>query len=853
MKNNCSSFLHLLLIHTKRFAGIVIVGLLLTAQGSPAAAKAEGVLPKSLRGLNVLFPKQAKVSKKERRKDTEARENGKEGKDEAKQGQSAVLKELRSVTSVKKANVRDEKGQTTLMHAAARDSRLAVCWLVAKGADVTLKDKDGKTALDYAKSIPTRELLRICAEEREPLDPQTLERYKKTEAEVIRGWLQGSAQFVSLVDRYVKAGVDVKQACNGRQVLAKVGIQPESVAYLVRHGCDVNARNNDGTPVIGLQTPIDSIRLMLALGLKLDLANPADKKAAFVALVALDDVKEVKKWLKEEAELTKQTNLMDMAYTYTILKNFRDFIYDGIAPGNVLGVARSGAMVKELVAVGVDPKADNSHSFSSSLMAAVWSHQPASVVQALIESGSEADKQEGCVPVLDYAQDGKTAELLIAAGQDAAAQDSWGDTPLDRAVREYRPDVVQVLMKHGAKPDAGKIPTLQQAFFNPLDNVDPSGGWMLTDRGLSSTYRERLSRRSKLPDIIKTLLAAGAKVDAETWNAAISNMMLSECRDYPTEALGASCAEIIDALSASGVEPPADVLLKMRTYGIDDEVLTQVIGKLLDAGADPKSTNDEQETLLMTLGKASPKIAQLLIDKGVDVKAVNKEGQTALFMAENPEILELLVKAGLDINAKDKEGRTPLMCNLSSAGGPEKMFKAAVAAGADVKATANNGQNLLIAAASTGLESIVRPLLDAGLDPNAADKNGKTPLAAAANSWNDSSLKVMDMLVKAGADPQVKDKLGRSLFHYAAEDFEHGAEKVRFLVNAGLDAHENGHHGLSNMGLFLQFDNRVPPETAIELLKAGADLNKVGAGVIRTFERYPNFKKILDEYRKPKS
>ena len=62
-------------------------------------------------------------------------------------------------------NAKDADGWTALMHAAAQNERLTVCWLVAKGADVTLKNKDGKTAQQLAHTIAQRELLDLCTKE----------------------------------------------------------------------------------------------------------------------------------------------------------------------------------------------------------------------------------------------------------------------------------------------------------------------------------------------------------------------------------------------------------------------------------------------------------------------------------------------------------------------------------------------------------------------------------------------------------------------------------------------------------------------------------------------------------------
>jgi len=57
-------------------------------------------------------------------------------------------------------NAKSEMGRTTL-HSAAREGHTEVIeLLIAKGADVNVKDKDGTTPLDMADDKETADLLR---------------------------------------------------------------------------------------------------------------------------------------------------------------------------------------------------------------------------------------------------------------------------------------------------------------------------------------------------------------------------------------------------------------------------------------------------------------------------------------------------------------------------------------------------------------------------------------------------------------------------------------------------------------------------------------------------------------------
>lgn len=861
----------LLLEQTKRYFCVLAMcfALLPMAEGKPVSKTS---VPKSLHGLSILFPTMKKSAKES--KDTKEEKVGKKDEkgDAAKKAQARLLKGLRSVTSASKVNNRDEQGQTPLMHAAALNARLAVCWLVAKGADVTVKDGNGKTAYDYANSVSIRELLRICADEKKAPEEWETDLLKNNSSEKLLEWLYGFAPCLSKVEEYVKSGLDFKQKTPtppggspraGKLILSAAGIQPECVAYLVRRGCDINARNEDGTPILGMQTPADSMRLMFALGLKLDPSQEEDKKAIFTALVALDDVKGVKKMLKEDAELAKLTHSERMGYTQEVCKVLKDYFAASLTPENLPELAKSEQMVKELIAAGADPKTrEDTFTLASPLVYAVWSHRPAAVVKALLEAGSEVDQREGSVPILDFVQDAATAELLIQqAGQDPNAKDRYGDTPLDRAVREYRPGVVQTLLKNGAKPDEGKIPTVQQAFYNDMDRVD---GYNMTfpERTLSPTYRDQLTRYRFLPDIIKSLSNAGAKIDEQTWRTAAAHPLPPCPTDLPVATLGTICVKALDALLSSGVKAPADVLSGIDKYvveKIDGEVLISIIEKFHEAGADLTAMNKQGQTLLMTLGCFSQKVAQWLIDKGIDVKIKDKAGETALFSAKTPEVMDVLIKAGLDINEKNSSGETPLMDYVKYGSDRFKMLKAAIAAGADLKATDNSGNSILHAAVSANYtQEVVQTLLAAGCDPKAKNKSGRSPLFYAVSTLF-LPVDAAKLLIKVGADPCETDKDGITPLHLALSS-DPVPEKVRLLIKAGADVNARDERlayqdtPLSAFGKSLKGYSRVPAAAVEELLKAGAKLDPShpsDAKAIEAFKKHPEYVKLFEKYKQP--
>lgn len=122
---------------------------------------------------------------------------------------------------------------------------------------------------------------------------------------------------------------------------------------------------------------------------------------------------------------------------------------------------------------------------------------------------------------LVWARSGAVAQLLLEAGADVNAADDSGATPLHNAVRQCKPDVVRVLLSHGAAVNARENSKpakqgLPQQFLTPLDQnlielqratLDSSAfpPRPLPDRDVDQ------ERKSACEEIRQMLLQSGAK------------------------------------------------------------------------------------------------------------------------------------------------------------------------------------------------------------------------------------------------------------------------------------------------------------------------------------------------------
>ncbi len=190
---------------------------------------------------------------------------------------------------------------------------------------------------------------------------------------------------------------------------------------------------------------------------------------------------------------------------------------------------------------------------------------------------------------------------------------------------------------------------------------------------------------------------------------------------------------------------------------------TPTVGKLLEAGADPRGTNAfGVSALRMACINGNAKIAQLLIARDADCNETSRDGETMLMTAcrtGNAEIVAQLLQQKVQIDAQERRGQTALM--WAAAEGHATVVKQLIDAGADFRSATDSGFTPLLFSARQGHIAVAKTLVNAGADINEALKRAKggsgksprigtSPLIMAVENGH---FELAVELLRLGADP----------------------------------------------------------------------------------------------------
>ena len=320
------------------------------------------------------------------------------------------------------------------------------------------------------------------------------------------------------------------------------------------------------------------------------------------------------------------------------------------------------------------------------------------------------------------------AELLLSRGADVRLRDEGSLTPLHLAAQYGHAGVAAALVRRGADVN---------------DSARRHGRTPLHDAVGSLAGMANLEGRL---DVVKLLLAHGANINARDagngstpLNSAVASSAFPVNSRRMTELLLTAGARV-DLRDSSG-----DSVLQQAAWHGDIDV----VGRLLDRGADPNARGRDTTPLGAAAHQGNPDMVAFLLAHGADanrtVPGSRHEGYgTPLSLALLPvhgapqrnqdvrrlKAVQLLLDAGADVDARDRQGRSVL--HVVAAHGDLKAVGLLLSGGAGIDILDAQGRTPLHLAIRDGHAAVAALLLDRGADVRVKAQDQTRPLDLAA-------------------------------------------------------------------------------------------------------------------------
>lgn len=275
----------------------------------------------------------------------------------------------------------------------------------------------------------------------------------------------------------------------------------------------------------------------------------------------------------------------------------------------------------------------------------------------------------------------ETTDEMVKRLGDPRGADLKGITPLMRAARAGRADVVQRLLKAGADPSA----------MCPADTTTPL----------------KAAIDSEQPDVVQALLSGGAAVDQALYGHHNVTPL-----NYAAKAGNLQIVELLlkAGASVSATDDDGRTPLHLSIWSRHLEITKALIAA--HASIEAKD-NHGNTPLIYASASGKPALVEAIIAAGADIDERDGSGATALNNAADfswTDVTRWLLEHGASVNAEGNDGVTPLISAAAYAS-PE-VVHLLLEHGADVSHKDAKGKSAIDYAVSNGRGVIVKMLLD---------------------------------------------------------------------------------------------------------------------------------------------
>ena len=541
--------------------------------------------------------------------------------------------------------------------------------------------------------------------------------------------------------------------------------------------------------------------LVIALGLSFGLDEFIPGSLFLPALLAQFLLSVALHWRLHAIEITSVRKAIDdpALKPASILINEKQAVAE---PVSLYAAARRNQVDAALTAIqnGADVKAlpDSKDVDQRSLPMLAVLLSDLRLLRELIARGVDINHAHlGLTPLLTATRDSwhgrpEAVMMLLANGADTRIADNDGYTPLHHAARSSDPAVAALLLDAGASHEA-----LTKEGFNALGVACIANNWRLA----------------------KFLMERGSKSEPANGQSALIAAAMGEDDTAGVQLLLRHKARV----DARGAQQNT-ALLQACTLGNTD-----IIGVLLDAGADRNARDDAQSSpLLEVAAQGSIESLMRLLQAKPDVRAIDLEGRNALHLAcannASPEFIKQLIQSGIASDHADNDGTRAIDVAIAKENWP-----VVAVLDPEHEIPSSLTDNLF---EEHQLQPSPRQLIREALQKNAEadvsaylqDCNAEILSSMLLEFAGDADVCRMELLLQNGARADTALEDGDSAFFHLLDRAGHAQPALLYLLDRGTSP--SGLGGLSRylaVCLKNEYVTRSYENFALQLLERGAD------------------------------
>lgn len=519
--------------------------------------------------------------------------------------------------------------------------------------------------------------------------------------------LRGDAAITELAAHITESrpylDLNVRDAKTGATalMLAVIAGAQGAVRVLAGFGADVNIPTSarGETPLMMALSlgRTDIARDLLVAGADVEKLDHNNKSATDVAAASKkENVKALLPWLKREKSLDDLKAVIAAAAkdegVINAVKSGRiDALAKALETGNPNAIDADGQ-----TALGW--AAHNNNAAAIALLAEKG---------AAVSFQSPAQQNNTTLHAAVWHNAGAAVTALLKAGADTSLKNARGRTPYDSALTQLRPQLAMAIAAH----DLSKA-------------ADEAGKTLHARRHATAELVLAMENRDvfHVHDALKKSPSLDVVVDA---NHSLLTRAV-ELRSHGTLALLLAAGADLNARDAAG----RVVIVEAAKEKDNVAVLA-----LLSRGADVNQQDAEGETALsQMLMQGQSRAVNALIDAGADASLRNKFNRTVLESLARWEgqenTIRRIAQKGGKLDGRDGDGNTPLL--IAAKAKWKGNTQALIDGGADIFASNNKGETLLLFAKAAGWDDIVKKLETAQLQPKSGATAAQTPAPGAA-------------------------------------------------------------------------------------------------------------------------